>query len=132
MSDPDEVLKKADALLERYGRGARTEAEEEFPVLTEVVDEPPAAQRSEPAQASNESPDPQERQREIEARILQQVQQAVSEQLGDMLGEPLRERLEACLNSALETAAAQIRNDVESMVQAAVAQAIERLRDELL
>ncbi len=132
MSDPDEILRKADALLERYGRGARIEAEEEFPVLTEVVEGKPAVQVCTTALPHLESPELQERQRRLEARILQQVQQAVSEQLGDMLGDPLRHRLEACLNGALETALGQIRNDVESMVQAAVAQAMERLHDELL
>ncbi len=117
MSDRDEVLKKADALLGRYGLGTR-KGDEEFPVLTDIVD----AQRP---QAPVDL-------REIEARILREVQQAVSEQLGDVLGEPLRERLQAILLGALDAAVEQIRNDVESMVQAAVEQAIKRLRDELL
>ncbi len=129
MSERDEVLKKADALLGRYGRGAR-KAEDEFPVLTEVVDEPPTADA---AARPVGSPDKvHEGRRQLEERILREVERAVSEQLGDVLGEPLRERLQASLQRALDAAAEQIRNDMESMVHAAVEQAIKRLRDELL
>ena len=135
MSDSGEILKKADALLGRYGRSARPELQE-FPVLTEVIElhasavpsvSPPAI--GEDNDAVSRSVDPAHL-RELETRIGDEVHQVVASALAQVLGEPLRERLEVHLNAAVDTVSAQVRSDLEAMVQAAVAEAIARLMDE--
>ena len=134
MSDSGEVLKKADALLSRYGRGTPPEAEDDFPVLTEIVEPGGLADASlppQPREAVRISGFTEEQRQELAIRITEQVHQAIASRLSEVLAEPLRERLIVCLCAAVDSAAAQIRDDVETMVQAAVVQAIERVRDEL-
>jgi hypothetical protein len=126
MSDSSEVLKKADALLGRYGRGTRAAAEPDFPVLTEIVEPGRAITSAEPQVPGTAEPSPDDRS-ELASRIAEELRTAIAVGLADTLGEPLRERLEAYLHAAVEAVSGQIQHDLEDMVQDAVAEAVERV-----
>jgi len=110
VSDPKDIVEKADSFLGRYGRGAA-----EVPVLTDVVESPDAA----PAAGAPSKPMPapavteaqlREIEREITRRVLETIQPALAE----------------LLQPALATLSEQVKAQAEAFVRAAVANALER------
>jgi len=119
MSDPDDLLGKADAFLKRYHPAGHS-ARDDVPVLTEVVSEPQPAP-SPLAQASPKAADVQE----LERRITQNVLDSIGPHLTKILEEPLRIRLEAHLQRLLAAFAAQVKIDIDALIRDAVARAVE-------
>ena len=132
MSDPKDVVGKADAFLSRYRPAAATE---DLPVLTDVVDLPdagaavskPPAPSPAPAAPSSAPPALSEAQsRDLEREITQRVLETIQPFLAGFLEEALRTALRHRLEQALGPLAEQCRADVDSIVREAVAKAVER------
>ena len=125
MSEPDDLLGKADAFLKRY-RPASSVARRDVPVLTEVIAEAPVA----PAQPGPSSA-PQEAQEtttdlaELEQRLKQSILDAVASHVAKVVEEPLKSRLDAQLQRALVTVSAQVKADLEALIRDAVTRAVE-------
>jgi hypothetical protein len=118
MSDPEDVVGKADAFLGRY----RPAAGQDVPVLTEVVDVADAApgvagDASKPGVAAA-APSEAEL-RAIERRVTQRVLEAIQPALGGLL------------EKALGTAAEQCKAQLDAMVRDAIAKALEREMQQL-
>ena len=145
MTDSDELLSKADALLARWRSGAvvpRPPAD--YPVLTEVI-------RASAADASlaaievadelphlpplEESPAPADQSmRALEERVRLRVLEAIEPLVGAFLEEPLRLRIEELARRLATTIAQEARNDILTLVgdavRRAVARELEARRDE--
>ena len=109
MSDPKDIVDKADAFLGRYRSG-------DVPVLTDVVagpDAPPPAADS-PGPAAAAEPLSESQLREIERQVTQRVLEAIQPALAELLEPALRGLTE------------QIKAQAEAFVRAAVANALER------
>jgi hypothetical protein len=122
MSEPDDLLGKADAFLKRY-RPTSSAARRDVPVLTEVIAEAPTA----PAQAGP-SAAPQETKTdfaELEQRLKQSILDAVASHVAKVIEEPLKSRLDAQLQRALVTVSAQVKADLEALIRDAVTRAVE-------
>ncbi|MGB5082439.1 MAG: hypothetical protein WBO23_17055 [Burkholderiales bacterium] len=120
MSEPDDLLGKADAFLKRYHPSSPS-ARDDVPVLTEVVADPaahstPPSAKSFPAGAELQ---------ELEQRLKQSVLDAIGPHVAKILEEPLQARFEAHLQRALATFTAQIKLDIEKIIREAVARAVE-------
>jgi hypothetical protein len=107
MSDPKDIVDKADAFLGRYRSG-------DVPVLTDVVGgpdaPPPAAESAGPATAPLSEPQLREIERQVTQRVLEAIQPALAE----------------LLEPALRGLTEQIKAQAEAFVRAAVANALER------
>lgn len=101
MSDPKDVVEKADALLGRYRPG-------DVPLLTDVIESPT------PSPAAPAAPLSEAQLRDLETRITQRVLEAIQPALAQLL-EP-----------ALGALAEQVKAQAEAFVRAAVANALER------
>ena len=124
MSDPDDLLGKADAFLKRY-RPSGAAAQGDVPVLTEIIAEPAAT----PAHPSSGTP----AQRgstgsellELEQRLKQSILDAIGPHIAKFVEEPLRARLDAHLQRTLTALSAQVKTDIETLIRDAVARAVE-------
>ena len=119
MSDPDDILGKADAFLKRYHPSGHA-ARDDVPVLTEVVADP-AMQRTPSAKSLPAGTELQE----LEQRLRQSVLDAIGPHVANILEEPLQTRFEAHLQRTLATFRAQIKLDIEKIIRDAVARAVE-------
>ena len=122
MSDPDDLLGKADAFLRRY-HPSGTSASEDVPVLTEVVPEPAAT----PAQSASGTQGSSTKTEllELEQRLKQSILDAIGPHIAKFVEEPLRARLDAHLQRALSVLSAQVKTDIETLIRDAVARAVE-------
>jgi len=119
MSDPDDLLGKADAFLKRF-HPSSAGAQHDVPVLTEVIAEPTKSDASATTQsvpAKAELPD-------LERRLKQSILDAVTAHIAKTVEEPLKARLDTQVQSALSTLSAQFRSDLETFVREAVARAV--------
>lgn len=113
MSEPEDLLSKADAFLKRYHPAGHS-TRDDVPVLTEVVADP----------AAKSSPTGTELQ-EIEERVKKNVLDAIGPHIAKLLEEPLHARFEAHLQRTLSTFRAQIKLDIERIIRDAVIKAVE-------
>jgi len=120
MSDPDDLLGKADAFLKRYHPAGHSKRDD-VPVLTEVVADPSAH----PTQPSANSATAGNELQEIEQRVKQSVLDAIGPHVAKLLEEPLQARFEAHLQRTLSTFRAQIKLDIEKIIRDAVTRAVE-------
>lgn len=120
MSEPDDLLGKADAFLKRYHPSGHL-PRDDVPVLTEVVAEPEAQAATTPAKSAPGSPELEE----LEQRLKQSVLDAIGPHVAKILERPLQTRFEAHLQRTLATFRAQIRLDIEKIVRDAVIKAVE-------
>ena len=125
MSDPEDLLGKADAFLKRY-HPSSTAAQRDVPVLTEVIPESqgreaPARQATAPAVRS--APSGNEL-LELEQRLKQSILDAMASHLVKTVEEPLKARLDAHLQRALVSLSAQVKTDLEALIREAVARAV--------
>jgi len=138
MSEGEDLLGKADALLSKY-RPAPAEHEialQDFPVLTEVVETPieTPASDSEPnsVESSRHSPKPtlDQELRQLEYELRQRVLSAIEPYVASFLGKPLEMRIRTHLGPALDRLAAEIagvtREEIAELMRKAVAGAVER------
>ena len=122
MSEPEDLLGKADAFLKRYHPSSAA-GRHDVPVLTEVVDEgreaplpgPPAAAPN----ASNRS-----ELAEMEQRLKQSVLDAVASYVLKTVEEPLKAHLDAHLQNALVALSTQVKTDLETLIRESVARAV--------
>jgi hypothetical protein len=119
----DDLLKKADALLQRYHPAGKP-GSEEIPVLTEVVAESGARPRAAGGPATE--PPPKSTLDELEQRLRKSVLDALGPNVVSSLEEPLRTMIEERLRRALGAVADQVRADVEALVRDAVTRAVEQ------
>lgn len=119
MSDPKDLVEKADAFLKRY-HPTPTSAREDVPVLTEIVAEPQSGLPPTPAGASKIQLT------DLEHKLRQSLLDAIAPRVASILEEPLRMRVEAHLKRALPALAEQIKLDIEVLVRDAVARAVEQ------
>jgi hypothetical protein len=102
MSEPDDLLGKADAFLKRYHPSSAAD-KRDVPVLTEIIDEgrtvpaPPAPAAAPPSSANAEL-------LELEQRLMQVI--------------------DAHVKSAVAGVSAQLRADLETVIREAVARAV--------
>jgi hypothetical protein len=122
MSEPEDLLGKADAFLKRY-HPTRAPARD-VPVLTEVIPEaseapaqPDPAAVAQGAQAGNEL-------LELEQRLRQSILDAVASHVLNTVEEPLKARLDEHLQRALVALGAQVKADLETLIREAVARAV--------
>jgi len=120
MSEPDDLLGKADAFLKRYHPSGHS-ARDDVPVLTEVVADPAAH----PAPSSAKNLPAGTELQELEQRLKQSVLDAIGPHVAKILEEPLQTRFEAHLQRALATFRAQIKLDIERIIRDAVVKAVE-------
>ena len=123
MSEPDDLLGKADAFLKRY-HPASASARHDVPVLTEVI-----AEASEPPTQTDgntgiQNAPPATDLLQLEQRLRQSILDAVTPHLVKTVEAPLQERLDAHLQRALAALSAQIRTDLEALIREAVARAV--------
>lgn len=142
MNEGDDLLGKADALLGRY----RGSSAPDFPVLTEVVEQPhPEMSHAGKAvdtedRLRNRGDALEPKLRDLEVRIFERVLSTVEPQIADLVGAPLREQIKSLLDSVLadvsDKIAEGIRSDLAELVREAVSGAIQqelsatRARDE--
>src|SRR5882672_11495691 len=117
MSEPDDLLGKADAFLKRY-HPSPAPASDDIPVLTEVVSASAGKTAREPS--ADKTRDSGLTLREIEQGLTLRVLEAMQPQIAKFFEESLRARLEDHLRRSLATLTGQVRADVESMVRDAV------------
>ena len=128
MSEPEDIVGKADAFLGRY----RQTGTSELPVLTDVVDagpttagaasKPPAGQSSGPSEAEL---------RGIEREVTQRVLEAIQPALSGFLEQALRGALQQRVEQAIGTLSEQCKTEVDAIVREAVAKTVEREIDRL-
>lgn len=123
MSDPKDVVEKADAFLKRYHPAATT-ARDDVPVLTEIVAEPRSALP--PSGATTPSQSAKTQLTDLEQKLRQSLLDAIAPRVASILEEPLRLRVEAHLKRALPALADQIKSDIEVLVREAVSRAVEQ------
>jgi hypothetical protein len=122
MSEPDDLLGKADAFLKRYHPSSAA-GRHDVPVLTEVIDEgretPPKPDP--PAAAQNTAIRPELA--EMEQRLKQSILDAIASHVRTV-EEPLRAHLDAHLQNALAALSAQIKTDLETLIRETVARSV--------
>jgi len=137
MTDSDELLSKADALLARWRSGAvvpRPPAD--YPVLTEVIRASAADAALAAIEAADELPHltPLEEPpapadagvQALEERVRLRVLEAIEPLVGTFLEEPLRLRIEELARRLAATIARDARNDILTLVRDAVRRAVAR------
>lgn len=123
MSDPKDLVEKADAFLQRYHPSSHS-ARDDVPVLTEVVTEPQTLPPQ--PQAVGTGPQVKTEVQELEQKLRQSLLDAIGPRVASILEEPLRVRVEAHFRRVLPALTDQIKADVEILVRDAVARAIEQ------
>jgi hypothetical protein len=118
MSEPEDLLGKADAFLKRY-HPSSTAGRHDVPVLTEVIEEgrKTPLQPEPPAPAQSELAD-------MERRLKQSILDAVASHLMKTVEEPIKAHLDAHLQRALVALSAQIRTDLETLIRETVARSV--------
>jgi hypothetical protein len=124
MSEPDDLLGKADAFLKRY-RPSSSSERGEVPVLTEVIAEAPAAPAQPGPGAAPQGAQAKTDLTELEQRLKQSILEAVASHVAKVVEEPLKSRLDAQLQRALATVSAQVKADLEALIRDAVTRAVE-------
>ncbi|HUL91964.1 MAG TPA: hypothetical protein VLV56_06415 [Burkholderiales bacterium] len=122
MSEPEDLLGKADAFLKRY-HPSSAPGRHDVPVLTEVIEEGREAPPGPPAAAAQNAatrPDVAE----MEQRLKQSILDAVASYVTKSVEEPLRAHLEAHLQTALAALSAQLKSDLETLIRETVARAV--------
>ena len=124
MTEPDDLLEKADAFLKRH-HPSGTAAKGDVPVLTEIIAEPAATPpHSTPGTAAPRGSTGSEL-LELEQRLKQSILDAIGPHIAKFVEEPLQARLDAHLQRALTALSAQVKADIEAMISDAVARAVE-------
>ena len=121
MSEPEDLLGKADAFLKRYHPSRA--AAPDVPVLTEVIAETRAPAQPDPAAAAQSAHAGNEL-LEIEQRLKQSILNAVASHVLNTVEEPLKARLDEHLQRALVALSAQVKGDLETLIREAVARAV--------
>jgi len=123
VSEPDDLLGKADAFLKRYHPSSAS-ARHDVPVLTEVIAEtsatPPQADATAGARSAPSTTDLLQ----LEQRLRQSILDAVASHVAKTFEEPLQQRIDAHLQHALAALSAQIKTDLETLIREAVARAV--------
>lgn len=145
MTDSDELLSKADALLSRWRSGAAVpRPPADYPVLTEVISASAAATDAALATAADELPHPppiaaspataDAGVQALEERVRLRVLDAIEPYVGAFLEEPLQLRIEELALHLAASIARDARNDILALVRdavrSAVAHELESRRDE--
>ena len=122
MSEPDDLLGKADAFLKRYHPSSAA-GRHDVPVLTEVIDEGREAplKPDSPATAQNTATRPELA--EMEQRLKQSILDAIASHV-KTVEEPLRAHLDAHLQNALVALSTQIKTDLETLIRETVARSV--------
>lgn len=123
MSEPDDLLGKADAFLKRY-HPSSTPARHDVPVLTEVIAETSETPSQAEANAGARNAPPTTDLLQLEQRLKQDILDAVASHVVKTFEEPLQERIDAHLQRALAALSAQIKTDLETLIREAVARAV--------
>ena len=127
MSEPEDLLGKADAFLKRYHPSSAA-AQHDVPVLTEVIEarEAPAqpAPAPTPAQVANDAPSETDL-LALEQRLKQSILDAVASHVVKTIEEPLKERLDTHLQRVLIALSNQVKIDLEMLIREAVARAVD-------
>lgn len=124
MSDPDDLLRKADAFLKRFHPSGAV-ARDEVPVLTEVIAEPSAASVQSSLGTTTQSGPIRPELLDLERRLKQSILDAISLHLTQSVEDKLRTRLDAHLQNALAALNTQVKADIEPLIHEAVARAVE-------
>ena len=122
MSEPDDLLGKADAFLKRY-HPSSTAAQHDVPVLTEVIETREAPVQAAPVPTPITTPGETEL-LALEQRLKQSIIDAVASQVVKTVEELLKERLDTHLQRVLIALSNQIKADLEVLVREAVARAV--------
>jgi len=148
MTEGDELLDKADALLSKYRPAPAStvpaDLPADFPVLTEVVELPftpvlsewtplveDAAPRlsieipEEPASLDPVDAELQELEHQLRHRILEAIEPRLASLLGDSLEQRIRAELDAAMGQIAGDVAAVIRSEAGDLVLRAVTEAVE-------
>ena len=122
MSEPEDLLGKADAFLKRYHPSSAA-GRHDVPVLTEVIDEGREAplKANSPATAQNAATSPELA--EMEQRLKQSILDAIASHV-KTVEEPLRAHLDAHLQNALVALSTQIKTDLETLIRETVARSV--------
>ena len=116
MTDADDLLSKADALLARWRAGtAAPRPPADYPVLNDVVEVPVSSS----AQSAVEL-------RSLEERIQSRVLEALEPRIKAYFDEPLRTRIEDISRKMAVQLAADARQEIISFVRDAVKTAVRR------
>jgi len=118
MSEPEDLLGKADAFLKRY-HPSSTAARQDVPVLTEVIAEASGTPSPGDANAAGRNAPATSDLLQLEQRLKQSILDLVK-----TVEEPLQQRLDAHLQRALVALSAQIKTDLEALIREAVARAV--------
>ncbi len=135
MTDSDELLSKADALLSRWRSGvAVPRPPADYPVLTEVISASAAAADATLATAADQLPHPppiaappasaDAGVQALEERVRLRVLDAIEPFVGAFLEEPLRLRIEELALHLAASIARDARNDILALVRDAVRSAV--------
>jgi hypothetical protein len=120
MSEPEDLLGKADAFLKRYHPSSAA-AQHDVPVLTEVIETREAPAQPTPAPSSVPS---ETDLAALEQRLKQSILEAVASHVVKTVEDPLKERLDTHLQRVLIALSNQVKIDLEVLVREAVARAI--------
>ena len=137
MSDSRDLIDKTDALLGRYRGNAISNPESDFPLLTDIYDQPKSAYSPPEGSAggvagnggipaANHPDSPEFR----EALLVDEVLRLLAPHIDEALGEPMRARLDEHLRRALAALTGQVRIDIETLVRVAVSHAVDRALSE--
>jgi hypothetical protein len=124
MSEPEDLLGKADAFLKRY-HPSNKPGQDDVPVLTEVIPEAQAAQAQSGASAATPDAPARAELLELEQRLKQSILEAVGSYIAKDVEEQVKARLDAHLQRALAALSAQVRADIETLIREAVTRAVE-------
>jgi len=109
MSEPDDLLGKADAFLKRY-HPSSTAAKHDVPVLTEVIGE---ARGPQTQPGATPPPVSQSELSELEARLRQSILEAVTAYVAQAVDEHVNGRLKADLEALVrETVARAVATEI--------------------
>jgi hypothetical protein len=113
MSEPEDILGKADAFLKRYHPSSAA-GKHDVPVLTEIIDD---ARRNQPAaQAAPEAPASKADLLDLEQRLKQSIVDAVTTQVAQAIEEQIKVRLKADLEPLIrETVARAVATEISRL-----------------
>jgi hypothetical protein len=133
MTDSDELISKADALLARWRSGAAVpRPPADYPVLTEVIAASAAVAGASLAMTADELLRPLEASpayvdagtQALEERVRLRVLDAIEPYIGALIEEPLRLRMEELSRNLATTIARDARDNIVALVRDAVRSAV--------
>jgi len=131
MSEPEDLLGKADAFLKRYHPSGAA-SQRDVPVLTEVITEARDAPAKQPPPAATPGAPTETDLLALEQRLKQSILDALASHVLRTVEEPLKARLDTHFQRALASVSAQVKTDLEALIREAVGRAvaaeIERMR----